>query len=244
MEKIKMKSNNKLTVPVVELFSSLQMEGKHIGWPSVFVRIFGCNLRCRFDGVECDTPYAVHTEFDKAKSMNALEVMKEIVSKHSATNIVFTGGEPLLYQPFLEELMDMLLQRNPDYTFEVETNGTQPLKGRKIKILTNLFTISQKLGSSNQPESHERNRINNLALESFPVNKSYFKFVITNKQDIKEVRNFKQKYPNLEIYLMPEGRTQEEVLKHMKDIAELCIKHNYKYSPREHILIWSNKRGV
>lgn len=229
--------------PIVEIFSSLQGEGQHIGWPSVFLRFWGCNLRCRFDGVECDTPYAVHTEYDKAVHKTPMEVMKEILLL-APTNIVFTGGEPLLYQDFIIELMMLLKNKDSNYTAEVETNGTIALKGKKIINAINLFTVSQKLKSSNQPNTNEKTRINHQALQTFPHNKSYFKFVITKKEDLEELSEFRRKHPKMKIYLMPEGRTREEIMNHMKEIAELCIKNNYRYSPREHILIWSNTRGV
>jgi organic radical activating enzyme len=234
----------KNTAPICEVFSSLQGEGQHIGWPSIFVRFWGCNLRCRFDGTECDTPYAVYKEFDKAVTKTPQDVMKEIINNHNATNIVFTGGEPLMYQEFIIELMELLIEKDNNYTAEIETNGTIPLEGRTITHYINLFTISQKLKVSNQPENYEKKRINHNALKTFPQHKSYFKFVIRNKEDLKEIREFKQKYPHMLVYLMPEGRTQEELQKTMKKVAEICIKENYYYSPREHIQIWNNKRGV
>ena len=53
------KNNTKNNViPVLEMFVSIQGEGKYTGEPSLFIRVSGCNLRCVFGGTRCDTPYS------------------------------------------------------------------------------------------------------------------------------------------------------------------------------------------
>ena len=53
-------------LPVVEIFNSIQGEGKYTGYPSIFVRVSGCNLRCVFKDSRCDTPY---TSFEPEKKL-------------------------------------------------------------------------------------------------------------------------------------------------------------------------------
>lgn len=228
-------------IPIAEIFCSIQGEGKSTGKPSVFVRVWGCNLFCRFKGVDCDTPYAVYTERDKAKLMTVNEVILEIV-KYNCKHIVWTGGEPTLYQDFIIDVMSRL--KKMKYTSEVETNGTNVIK-KKLSSVVNQFNVSLKLKSSNQKNDiFDKKRINQLALNFFNPKKSYFKFVINGEDDLKEIKQLNKLYPNFEIWLMPEGFKREDIIKHSETVAKLCIENNWHFSPREHIIIWDYKRGV
>lgn len=72
---------------VTEIFFSVQGESTHAGWPCVFVRLTGCNLRCRW----CDTAYA----FSGGQRMSIDEVIQRVAS-HGCKRVEITGGEPLL----------------------------------------------------------------------------------------------------------------------------------------------------
>ncbi len=100
------------TLPVNEIFYSLQGEGFHTGTPAVFVRLSGCNLRCPF----CDTDHSAHTP------MSVGEIVAE-VTRHSARTVIITGGEPSLYD--LSDLVDAL--HTSGRRVHIETNGTRPL---------------------------------------------------------------------------------------------------------------------
>ncbi len=107
-----------LTLSVQEIFPTVQGEGPYAGWPSVFIRLGGCNLACPF----CDT------EFESFRERSVADIVAEVRDLAVAPTlplIVLTGGEPLR-QP-LRPLTDALLQEN--YAIQVETNGTlfQPL---------------------------------------------------------------------------------------------------------------------
>lgn len=237
-------------IPIVEIFESIQAEGPLIGVPSIFVRVYGCSLHCRFKGESCDTPYAVSKEKDKAVFMTVDEVEEKIRS-YNSTNIVFTGGEPTLYQKFLLKLMENLWFY---YSYEIETNGTILLTNH-FENSVSQFNISLKLKSSNQlNKTLDKRRINYNILKSFSLNKSYFKFVITNpKEDIKEIQEILKKLSKVynvsckeisdKVYLMPEGINRKDIIKHSPEVVNLCIKNGYKFSPREHIIIWNGKRG-
>jgi len=220
-----------LKAPVVEIFQSVQGEGETLGVPSVFVRFYGCNLRCSY----CDTPYAVDKEKNKAKEMTPDEVIDEIF-KYDLTNIVFTGGEPMLYKRFINNTIKKL---PVIYTVEIETNGT--ISPFPLNFLRDIkFNVSPKLSNSGVKRSQ---RIKHLSLSTFPYNKTVFKFVVSTIEDVNEVLKLKNKH-NFKIYLMPEGIDRKTIIKNSKFVIEQCLKHNLNYSPREHIMIWNKKRGI
>ena len=95
---------------IVEIFYSIQGEGKFSGYPCVFVRLHGCNLSCSF----CDEP--LHKgEYKCFTSKELLEKIKEYPSKQ----VVITGGEPSLND--INEFIDALHVEG--YHVAVETNG-------------------------------------------------------------------------------------------------------------------------
>ncbi len=100
---------------VTEIFHSIQGESTHAGLPCAFVRLTGCNLRCRW----CDTAYA----FTGGRSMSVAEVVAE-VDGFGCPLVEVTGGEPLL-QPDSIPLMAELLRRG--YRVLLETGGSLPI---------------------------------------------------------------------------------------------------------------------
>lgn len=109
-----------------EIFYSIQGESTHAGRPCVFVRLTGCNLRCRW----CDTEYA----FYEGRKMTIDEVAA-MVASHGCKLVEITGGEPLL-QEGVYPLIDSLLKS--DHTVMIETSGAvdvSKLDPRVIKIM-------------------------------------------------------------------------------------------------------------
>lgn len=95
---------------LVEIFESLQGEGRNTGRPVVFVRFARCNLRCPW----CDT------DFSPRFSLSLEDLMKEIKS-FKAKSVILTGGEPTI-QDEMPELVATL--KREGYWIGVETNGT------------------------------------------------------------------------------------------------------------------------
>ncbi|MGO4222559.1 7-carboxy-7-deazaguanine synthase QueE [Lysobacter sp. TAF61] len=96
---------------ITEIFLSLQGEARSIGWPTVFVRLTGCPLRCQY----CDTAYAFH-----GGEWHQIDDILEEVAGHGARHVCVTGGEPLSQKRCIG-----LLQRLCDAGYEVslETSG-------------------------------------------------------------------------------------------------------------------------
>ena len=96
---------------LTEIFLSLQGEARSIGWPTVFVRLTGCPLRCQY----CDTAYAFH-----GGDWWTFDAILEEVARHGARHVCVTGGEPLAQKRCVA-----LLARLCDAGYEVslETSG-------------------------------------------------------------------------------------------------------------------------
>jgi 7-carboxy-7-deazaguanine synthase len=98
---------------IVEVFPSLQGEGKNQGKPCFFIRLAGCNLRCNW----CDSPASQ----SGGREMN-LDTISEQVRQSGLPYVCITGGEPLLQGDELEGLLSDLLKRG--IIIDIETNGT------------------------------------------------------------------------------------------------------------------------
>lgn len=96
---------------VTEIFHSIQGEADAVGWPSVFVRLTGCPLRCTW----CDTAYA----FEGGDWRSFDEILAE-VRKHSVRHVCVTGGEPLA-QRRCPDLLALLCDAG--YHVSLETSG-------------------------------------------------------------------------------------------------------------------------
>jgi organic radical activating enzyme len=96
-----------------EIFYSIQGEGFNVGRPAVFIRFYGCNLKCPF----CDTP---NLTFNEMTVDEIEERIKQIVPDNKYPMIVLTGGEPLLQLNNNHTLIDKL----SNYVIAIETNGT------------------------------------------------------------------------------------------------------------------------
>ena len=104
---------NQRSYPIVEVFTSIQGEGVHMGILTTFVRFAGCNLACSF----CDTKES--WDITKATMMT----VDEIVALCPTERVVLTGGEPTLYE--LKDLIDALHDSLKRRKVAIETNGTR-----------------------------------------------------------------------------------------------------------------------
>ncbi len=237
-----------------EIFHSIQGEGKNLGQPSIFVRTALCNLHC----IWCDTDYTwnwkgtrfphVYDSRPGYEKYNIEEVVAELtvekvaalVRKYPCKNVVLTGGEPMMQQEGLLELMDEL---GEDYWFEIETNGTIiPKLAFDARI--NQYNVSPKLANSNNPQ---RLREKPKAYRFFADNsKAVFKFVIADPEDLDEVLSLIEKYDisSKKVYLMPEGISAESLADKQAWLVEVCKKHGFHFTSRLHVLIYGSKRGV
>ena len=239
------------TLPINELFYSLQGEGKLAGVPSVFIRSSGCNLRCWF----CDS---YHTSWEPTHAQMTLdEIIDEVQSFENAEHVVLTGGEPLIHG----ESVALLTRLNElGYHTTVETNGTIY---RDAPI--DLASISPKLASSTPmaekdpkgegewAQRHEEQRINMEALADLvDAYDTQLKFVVTAEDDLTEIEELvaevreasADRITDSDVLLMPEGTTREELDQRRNAVAELASEYGYRYTPRLHVDLWNDAPGT
>lgn len=128
------------TMPVVELFHSIQGEGTRTGEPATFIRLAGCNLRCAW----CDTPYSWTSEGVRAATAMGIDEIADAVRERS---VVLTGGEPMLHRKRLADLVGSLRQRGVRHV-TVETNAT--LFDEGLARMVDLWSLSPKLPASGE----------------------------------------------------------------------------------------------
>ncbi len=221
---------------IAELFYSLQGEGSLIGVPSFFIRTSGCNLRCSW----CDTPY---TSWRPEGSEMSLDAICAELERYGARHAVVTGGEPMI-APEIVTLTERLRARGMHIT--VETAGTvfKP-------VSCDLMSISPKLANST-PEGpwasqHERLRIQTDILNKLIASYEYqLKFVIAAPQDLPELKALVERLgaPPDRIILMPEGIAPDLLHERSLWLAEICKSEGFRFSPRLHVDLFGNRRGV
>jgi 7-carboxy-7-deazaguanine synthase len=151
-----------MSLLVTELFHSIQGESTWTGLPCGFVRLSGCNLRCRY----CDTQYA----YAPGDLMQIDDILNRL-ERFDCTHVTVTGGEPLL-QEETPILISRLLQKG--YHVSLETNGSLDI-GSVDPLCTKVMDL--KCPSSGM-QSH--NRMANLRLLG-PLDQ--VKFVIADHED-------------------------------------------------------------
>lgn len=147
---------------ITEIFLSLQGEADTAGWPTVFVRLTGCPLRCTY----CDTAYAFHG----GQWRDIDDIVAEVVA-YGVRHVCVTGGEPLAQKrclALLRQLCDAGLQVSLETSGALDVSGVDPRVSRVVDLKT--------------PDSGEcaRNRLENLPLLTA---RDQVKFVICSRAD-------------------------------------------------------------
>jgi 7-carboxy-7-deazaguanine synthase len=222
---------------IAELFYSVQGEGVLVGVPSVFVRTSGCNLRCEW----CDTPY---TSWRPEGTDWTLDRIVDEVRSHPARHVVVTGGEPMI-APEIVALTGRLREAGLHITIETAGTVFHP-------VACDLMSISPKLSNSTPRDpkwsaQHDRLRIQPAVLRQLMERYPYqLKFVIAEPADLDEVRTLIDilQADREHVVLMPEGIDRDRLRERGQWIAEICKQEGFRYSPRLHVDLWGDKRGV
>lgn len=165
---------------VVEIFESINGEGRRVGQLAIFIRLQKCNLNCSY----CDTRWA--NGDDAPYTLMSEDEIYDRILKSGIKNITLTGGEPLLHKDV--EILLEKIGNNPNLSLEIETNGSIELE--KFSKLKNppLFTMDYKLPSSKME--------NKMCLDNFKylTSKDTVKFVVGTIEDLKKAKEIIERY--------------------------------------------------
>lgn len=216
---------------IVEIFSSIQGEGLNVGIPSIFLRLWGCNLNCRW----CDE---MNSRVGKYILMDISTIMEEI-RKSKVRHVVITGGEPLIHRG-IEELVTAI--KKEGYIITVETNGTV-----YVDVECDLISLSPKLNGSQQ--SPRMTCIDTLIIQKFINSGRYqLKFVVNNSiEEINQIHKILRQLTNVNferVMLMPQSQTYEELIAIDKDIVKFCLHNGYRFCDRLQLRIWRNNEEI
>ena len=138
-----------MTGKIIEVFKSIQGEGKYAGTPQVFVRLFECNMHCTW----CDTPHSIGDTTQNYRELSVEELMGEIIAHaDGTTDISLTGGEPLLQTDFIVALTNELKEESK--RVHLDTNGTLPDALQRSIHGVDVIAMDLKLPSSTEQKEY------------------------------------------------------------------------------------------
>ncbi|RLC50880.1 MAG: 7-carboxy-7-deazaguanine synthase QueE [Candidatus Cloacimonadota bacterium] len=210
---------------LIEIFCSIQGESTYSGLPCIFIRLAGCNLRCRY----CDTKYSYESKFE----ISVDEIISEIKKYDPVKLVEITGGEPLL-QEKVYNLFEKL--ENEGFFILLETNGSISLQNVPEKIVK---IVDVKTAGSESSDSFLLENLNFI-----DADKDEIKFVLCNKADYEWSKDFIFQN-NLENYKLLFSAVTDNL--EVKDLAGWIIEDKLpvRLQLQLHKFIWDkNEKGV
>ncbi len=229
---------------------TIQGEGKLCGVPSLFVRLQGCNLRCRWqtcDGTTsvCDT---AHTWAAGGTEMSVDDVLATLMGNMGKMrHVVITGGEPLLQPDAVTALIDLL--RNERIHTTIETNG---LTDSIPTSMPDLMSISPKLSASGLTEAERMTSARGTRILTQAALSDgrdvQLKFVVCRPEDADEIKaDYADSIALIradDIIVMPLGANLATLSRTRETALKMAIDNGWRYGPRLHIDLFGNKEGT
>lgn len=219
---------------VVEIFQSIEGEGIRVGFPAIFIRLFGCNLHCSY----CDTRYGC--EGEDYTAMSVQDIVSYCKKTFDCSRVTVTGGEPLIH-PGIELLLEKLALAG--YEVNVETNGTKlPIRinreGSRYLPGSIFYTMDCKCPSSGMSDQMDMQALSMLGP------RDVLKFVVGNREDLdKALEVYESLNTSAHVFFSPVFGQIEP-----KEIVDYLLEHKMddcRVQVQLHKVIWSpDKRGV
>lgn len=223
-----------IRIPMVEIFETVEGEGTRAGFPTIFVRLFGCNLRCTW----CDTKYS-YPPAEAENVMTIAEIISKVTSFRSR-HICLTGGEPLLYGEKSLALIEALAALEQVDDLHIETNGAIDLamfveRAQSPKVR---FIMDFKLPDSGEMEQMITSNFSLLREQD------ELKFVIGSDHDFRTAVDVLEKHPTKALPMFSpvwETMPPHKLVQLMLDAGLSKVKLNMQL----HKIIWDPAmRGV
>lgn len=233
---------------IAETFASRQGEGILTGVPSFFIRTSGCNLRCWF----CDTPYASWKPEGPTLSIDSLiEQCRNARMPDSETpikHVVLTGGEPLIAKGIVELSARL---RGEGFHITIETAGTVD-----PEAACDLLSLSPKLSASTPDAAKHPTWAKTHQERRLPIDtmrglidrspQSQVKFVVDSPNEFDEIESVVEslKIPPGDVWIMPQGVTNDQLDAAAAWLQPWCESKRYRYCDRMQIRWYGNRRGT
>lgn len=215
---------------LTEIFYSLQGEANDSGYPTVFVRLTGCPLRCDY----CDTTYSF-----EGGTRHSLDSILENIAQHQAKYICVTGGEPLA-QPNCIPLLDRLCEQG--YRVSLETSGALDISAvdTRVSRIVDVKTPSSK-------EDH-RNLIRNY---DYLTQHDQIKFVISDREDYEWSKQFLEQHQLADkvstVWFSPAFAIEGDIRlpPFARHLAQWILEDHLpvKFQLQLHKLLWQDEKG-
>jgi len=207
---------------ISEIFYSLQGESRTVGWPTVFIRLTGCPLRCSY----CDTEYA----FSGGEQLDLKQILEQVAS-YSPHHVCVTGGEPLAQKGCLALLAKLC---DAGYQTSLETSGALDITSVDARV--------ERVVDIKTPASGEaaRNRLENIDVLT---PNDQIKFVIASRDDYLWSCELIEQYAlttRCEVLMSPVAGEQDATV-----LAEwiLADRLQVRFQLQLHKLLWSEEQG-
>jgi 7-carboxy-7-deazaguanine synthase len=236
---------------------TIQGEGKLIGTPSMFLRLYGCNLNCVWklpsgQLCPCDTPSAIKPGMPVTKVLVKDLAPKIIRTMPHLRHLVITGGEPFLQADAISLLIKNLRKHKSNLHITIETNGT--LFHHALAEDADLLSISPKLSSAYHGADSSVKTIEPEILQKFLSLRKHsehpdiqLKFVVAEPADEEEIKKTVGSLKHIsddDIFLMPLGSNDTELQQTTATVLDIAIRNGWRFAPRLHIALFGNKEGV
>ena len=246
-------------LPVLELYRAVQSEGSRFGRPTIIIRTTGCSHRCFFrDGGWCDSwQTSIHPEKGQ---FTFNDIVKMYDDNPQIEEMMITGGSPTMHPSLVNELMHFAYERNIFVT--IETEGSHFLA---TDYPINLVSLSPKFSNSvpvigvptpqgaitdqKMIDQHNKFRLHheNIAKTlDYHLDYHYKPVWDGTEENLAEIEEFRTQHniPKNKTFIMPAGDSRVELIKMYPLVFEMCTKHGYNMTGRDHIVAYDRQRFV